>query len=414
MSMMNAMSIAVDFQTEAASTTVTPLVDIVIPVYNEAKALGPSIRRLHAHLSTQFPFTWRITIADNASTDATWSEAAMLAEVLPRIRLVHLDQKGRGRALRAAWQSSNAAVVAYMDVDLSTDLSALLPLVAPLLSGHSDVAIGSRLAPGSRTVRGPKREFISRTYNRLIRMMFRNRFRDAQCGFKALRTDIARRLLPEIEDQTWFFDTELLLLAEHNGLRIAEVPVDWTDDPDSRVNIVSTATDDLKGLARMARRFWTGRGAIDLGDQRRKPVAAGSGGELVSFAMVGAMSTATTVALFLLLRSPLGSLWANAVAFSAAAIGNTAANRRWTFGRHGRKGRRGEWLRAAGVHLAGVAATSGALVVARAIDSGALGIELVLLGVAFVLSTSLRFLLMPAWIFREQAAPNAITTGASS
>jgi putative flippase GtrA len=409
-----AMSIIVESRTETHSRAGTPLVDIVVPVHNEARALRPSITRLHAHLTTQFPFTWRITIADNASTDSTWSEAAMLAEVLPHLRLVHLDEKGRGRAIREAWQSSDAAIVAYMDVDLSTDLAALLPLIAPLLSGHSDVAIGSRLAPGSRTVRGPKREFISRTYNRIIRIMFRNRFRDAQCGFKAVRADVARRLLPEIKDQTWFFDTELLLLAEHNGLRIAEVPVDWTDDPDSRVHIVSTATDDLKGLLRMARRFWTGRGTIELGDQEREPAPAGTGGELVSFAVVGALSTAGTVALFLLLRGHFGALWANALAFSLAAIGNIAANRRWTFGRRGSTGRRGDWARSAAIHLAGLGATTGALLVARAVDSGSVGIELLLLGVAFVCSTPLRFLLMPGWIFRQRPSRTIVNTGVHS
>jgi putative flippase GtrA len=384
--------------------TAHPMVDIVIPVYNEAATIGTNITRLHGHLTNSFPFTWRITIADNASTDGTWSEAATLAALFPGIRLVHLDEQGRGRALRTAWESSDADVVAYMDVDLSTDLAALLPLVAPLLSGHSDVAIGSRLAVGSRTVRGPKREFISRSYNRLIHLVFRNGFRDAQCGFKAVRADVARRLLPAIVDQTWFFDTELLLLAEHNGLRIAEVPVDWVDDPDSRVNIASTATDDLKGLARMAWRFWTGSGAIDLASIEREPVPAGTGGELVTFALVGAFSTIATLTTFLALRGTIGSTAANAVGFTVASIGNIAANRRWTFGRHGRGGRRIEWLKSTGIHLAGLAITTGALLLARVIDGGSLAVELSLLAVAFAVSTALRFLLMPAWIFRHRAA----------
>ncbi len=175
----------------------------------------------------------------------------------------HLDQKGRGRALRAAWSASTSRVVAYMDVDLSTDLDALLPLVAPLLSGHSDVAIGTRLASGARVVRGPKRELISRGYNLILKTTLRAGFSDAQCGFKAVRADVARSLLPLVEDQGWFFDTELLVLAEHNGLRIHEVPVDWVDDPVSRVDIVSTATADLKGVWRMVRRFARGDGEIE-------------------------------------------------------------------------------------------------------------------------------------------------------
>jgi hypothetical protein len=151
-----------------------------------------------------------------------------------------------------------------MDVDLSTDLRALLPLVAPLVSGHSDVTIGSRLAAGARVVRGPRRELVSRTYHRLLRLVFRNRFRDAQCGFKALRANLAQRLLPWVADETWFFDTELLLLAERNGFRITEIPVDWVDDPDSRVHVVRTALDDLRGIGRVALAFWTGRADVDL------------------------------------------------------------------------------------------------------------------------------------------------------
>src|SRR3954451_2217965 len=141
-----------------------PAVDVVVPVYNEQVALGPGIRRLHAYLSDRFPFTWRITIADNASKDATPLVAAALAGELPGVRVVRLEEKGRGRALQTVWSASDADVLAYMDVDLSTDLDALLPLVAPLISGHSDLAIGSRLARSARVVRGPKREIISRSY----------------------------------------------------------------------------------------------------------------------------------------------------------------------------------------------------------------------------------------------------------
>ena len=174
-----------------------------------------------------------------------------MASDLAGVHAVHLDQKGRGRALRTAWMASPSPVVAYMDVDLSTDLDALLPLVAPLVSGHSDVAIGTRLAPGARVARGAKREVISRTYNLLLRASLRSGFSDAQCGFKALRADVARALLPAVEDEGWFFDTELLVLAERRGLRIHEVPVDWTDDPVSTVDIVRTARADLLGIARM-------------------------------------------------------------------------------------------------------------------------------------------------------------------
>ena len=217
------------------------------------------MRRLDAFLDEHFPFRTVITIADNASTDGTWQVAATLASDLARVRTVHLDAKGRGRALQHVWATSTAKVVAYMDVDLSTDLNALLPLVAPLLSGHSDLAIGSRLSRSARVVRGPKRELISRSYNLMLRTTLRARFSDAQCGFKAMRSDCARALLPHVRDTSWFFDTELLVLAERSGLRIAEIPVDWVDDPDSRVDLVDTALADLRGVARMASSLVRGR-----------------------------------------------------------------------------------------------------------------------------------------------------------
>ena len=210
-------------------------VEIVVPVRDEERDLGPSIRRLAAYLSTRFPFRAVVTIADNGSTDRTWAVARALAAEFDAVRTVHLDQSGRGRALRSVWSASDADVLAYMDVDLSTDLNALLPLVAPLLSGHSDLAIGTRLARGARVVRGPRREVISRCYNMLLHATLGAGFSDAQCGFKAIRADKARLLLPLTRDTGWFFDSELLVLAERAGLRIHEVPVDWVDDPDSRV-----------------------------------------------------------------------------------------------------------------------------------------------------------------------------------
>jgi glycosyltransferase involved in cell wall biosynthesis len=231
------------------SPAAPPAVDIVVPVYNEIAALEQNARRLHAYLSEAF--TFRITIADNGSTDGTWDAAFGLERELDEVRAVRLEQKGRGRALHSVWSESDAQVLAYMDSDLSTDLAALLPLVAPLLSGHSDLAIGTRLSRGSRVVRGPKREVISRCYNAILHVVLRARFSDAQCGFKAIRADCARELLPLVHDRAWFFDTELLVLAERAGLRIHEVPVDWVDDPDSRVDIVATATADLRGVLRL-------------------------------------------------------------------------------------------------------------------------------------------------------------------
>ena len=240
-------------------------VEIVVPVHNEQRVLSSSITRLHTYLTDRFPLPWTITIVDNASTDATWALARGLSEDLPGVSAMHLDAKGRGRALRAAWSRSSAAIVAYLDVDLSTDLDALYPLISPLVTGHSGVAIGTRLATGARVVRGPRREVISRTYNFILHHVLRCHFSDAQCGFKALRHDVAAALVPLVEDQSWFFDTELLVLAERNGIRIHEVPVDWVDDPDSRVDVVRTALDDLRGVLRLLGCFARGGGRIEPG-----------------------------------------------------------------------------------------------------------------------------------------------------
>src|SRR5689334_23438612 len=306
-----------------AGPTTTPagaVLDVVIPVYNEQADLGPCVRRLHAHLTGTFPYPFRITVADNASVDGTLAVANELAAALPGVAVLHLSEKGRGRALQAAWTASDASVLAYMDVDLSTDLNALLPLVAPLLTGHSDVSIGTRLSRGSRVVRGAKREFISRCYNLLLRGTLSVRFSDAQCGFKAIRKDVADQLLPLVEDTGWFFDTELLVLAQRAGLRIHEVPVDWVDDPDSRVDIVATAVADLKGIARLGRALLTG--ALPLAALRtrfgRAPlvpgVPAGMLPQLLRFGAIGILSTVAFLALYAALRPALGAQSANFVA----------------------------------------------------------------------------------------------------
>ncbi len=226
-------------------------VEVVVPVYIEQNALPKSIPALCAYLETYFPYRWSVMIADNASTDATLSVAEGLASAYPGVSVLHLEEKGRGRALKAAWSASEADVVSYMDVDLSTNLWSFLPLVAPLATGHSDVAIGSRLLRGAMVTRQWKREVISRCYNLVIKGMFGNGFSDAQCGFKAIKRSVAKELLPWVEDDEWFFDTELLLLAEERGYRVSEVAVDWVEDLDTRVDITSTANKDVKGLLRV-------------------------------------------------------------------------------------------------------------------------------------------------------------------
>ena len=358
-----------------------PQVEIVVPVYNEEAALRRSIRRLHDFLSASFPFTWRIVIADNASTDATPAIARALGRELRGVSHLRLDEKGRGRALRAAWSASQAEVVAYMDVDLSTDLRALLPLVAPLLSGHSDVAIGTRLASGARVVRGPKRELISRSYNVILRTALRARFSDAQCGFKAVRRAALPGLLSEVRDNAWFFDTELLVLAQRRGLRIHEVPVDWVDDPDSRVAIVRTAVDDLRGVARLM-----------------------AAGPVARFLGVGVLSTLAYALLFLALRAPLGAAGANAGALALTAVGNTAANRRLTFGVRGRAGLLRQHALGAVVFALTLGLTSGALAVLHGLDAAAARpVELGVLIAASTAATVTRYVALRTWVFAGAA-----------
>ena len=388
-----------------------PVLDVVVPVYNEEVNLEPGVRRLHAHLAATFPYPFRITVADNASTDGTLAVARWLAAELPEVGVLHLDAKGRGRALRAAWSASEAPILAYCDVDLSTDLAALLPLVAPLISGHSDLAIWTRLSRGSRVVRGAKRELISRGYNLLLRGTLAARFSDAQCGFKAIRADVAGQLLPLVEDTGWFFDTELLVLAQRAGLRIHEVPVDWVDDPDSRVDIAATAMADLKGIVRLGKALATGAVPIRaLRDQLgRSPDALRTPGipaslprQLVRFAAVGILSTLAYLLLFSLLRNGMGAQAANLLALGITAVANTAANRRLTFGVRGRERVGRHQLQGLVVFGLGLALTSGSLAVLGALTEPGRLLELSVLVLANLAATILRFVLLRGWVFHPR------------
>lgn len=380
------------------------VLDIVVPVHNEQTALAASVRRLHRYLSEAVPLRAQITIADNASVDDTPRIAAQLAADLPGVRVVRLEEKGRGRALHQVWSRSDAAVLVYMDVDLSTDLAALAPLVAPLISGHSDLAIGTRLVRSARVQRGPKREIISRCYNMILRSTLSAGFSDAQCGFKAIRADVAAQLLPYVEDTGWFFDTELLILAERSGLRIHEVPVDWVDDPDSRVDIVSTAAADLRGIGRLVRGF--AGGAIPVNTIAAQLGKSGSGPrrslfrQVVRFGAVGVASTVAYAVLFLLMQGWTGAQAANLIALLLTALGNTAANRRFTFGVGGRHRRGRHHVEGLIVFALALALTSGALALLHAVaESPHHVVELAVLVAANLLATVVRFVLLRGWVF---------------
>jgi glycosyltransferase involved in cell wall biosynthesis len=358
-----------------------PEVEIVVPVFNEQDVLETSIRRLHDHVTWSLPFSWRIVIADNASTDATAAIADRLARELAHVSVLHVPTRGRGGALRTAWTRSTATVVAYMDVDLSTDLAALLPLLAPLVSGHSELAIGSRLAHGARVRRGLRRELISRAYNHLLRLALRARFSDAQCGFKAARRDALRALLPTVRDDGWFFDTELLIAAQRAGRRIHEVPVDWTEDPNSSVALLSTAAGDIRGVVRLALATRVGR-----------------------FMAIGALSTLAYALLYLALRAPLGPPAANALALALTGLANTQANRRWTFGVRGNAGLARQHLLGAIVYAVALALTAGALEVLHRLDARpARALELAVLVSASAAATVMRYVALKTVVFARGA-----------
>jgi putative flippase GtrA len=388
-------------------------IEIVIPVRNEEHDLASSVRRLHAFLRDQFPISTRITIADNGSTDGTWAQALALQAELPAVQAFRLEQPGRGGALRAVWSASDADVYAYMDVDLSTDLNALFPLLAPLLSGHSDVAIGTRLARGARVVRGPRRELISRCYNLLLHATLGTGFSDAQCGFKAIRADAARQLLPLTTDYGWFFDTELLVLAERAGLRIHEVPVDWIDDTDSRVKVVSTALGDIHGIIRLGTGLARGTICVPLlrspsppgWPEHGQPAGGSRFGEIASqlarFFVVGVASTLAFVVLYLLLRQAISAQAANAVSLLVTAIANTAVNRRFTFGIRGRAQAARHQLRGLIAFGIGLALTSGALAALDAVTAQPGRVtEVAVLVAANLVATVVRFALYRTWVFR--------------
>jgi putative flippase GtrA len=295
-----------------------------------------------------------------------------------------------------------------MDVDLSSGLEGLLPLVAPLLSGHSDLTIGSRLARGARVIRGPQRELISRCYNLLLQAVLEAGFSDAQCGFKAIRADKARLLIPLVHDNAWFFDTELLILAERAGLRIHEVPVDWVDDPDSRVHVVRTAKEDLQGVARLWLDHLHGRPPIpsELATDHAKRTARGLPGQVARFMGIGVVSLLAYIVIYLLLSTTMSAQAANAVSLFVTAVANTAANRRITFGIRGYGHAVLHQIQGVIAFGAGLMLTATALAAVHAtVPQPSRIIELAALITANLAASVVRFVLYRSWVFRPRQVP---------
>ncbi len=391
-----------------ANRSDTELVEIVVPVHNEAQTLEATISRLRHFLDRSFPFPTVVTIADNASIDGTDALARSLAARIDGVQALHLDEKGRGRALRTSWLASRANVVAYMDADLATGLEALLPLVAPLLSGHSDIAIGSRLAGGATVVRGTRRELISRCYNALLHVALGSHFSDAQCGFKALQAEAARLLLPLVEDNDWFFDTELLVLAERNGLRIHEVPVDWIDDPDSRVEIVRTALDDLRGIWRL---LTTPNKPLVAVPPSAAPSSVAS--LVTRFAGIGILSTVAYVVLFLVFGQWLGLYGASALALALCTAANTWAHARLAAPGAARPSGRDVLVAGSTLFVVILGLTTAGLALANWVDPSSKPLEVLAIAVATAAAALLRFVVVHAWSFRHyrRMLGTQVTTG---
>ncbi len=388
-------------ETQTADTTIRPTttVDLVVPVYNEEASLAASIETLLA-VEPSRGTEVTIIIADNASTDKTPIIAATLAAEHPNVEYVRLEQKGRGRALSRVWQSSTADIVAYTDVDLATDIRVLEPMVEVIRSGLADVAIASRLQPGLEIERGIRREIISRCYNRLLKLSLGVGFSDAQCGFKAMSQRAARELLPQVEDNEWFFDTELLARAEWAGYRIHEFGTDWIDDPDSSVDVVSTAWKDIKGIVRLRR-----GGRVPASTE---PPAPNTGAQILHFIDVGLISTVLYATIYLFSSQVVSAAAANVIALLLSTVANTALNRSHTFGVRSPHRRLTSQLKGLAAFGLCLAFTSAGLAVAESFTGAwaSLG-TLAVLTVANLAATVVRFALMRTWVFARRTRQEA-------
>ena len=230
-----------------------PKLLLMLPIYNEEEQLESSMRTVFDYATKNLSeYDWRVHVGDNASKDKSKEIYTKLHNENPtRFTFRTLDKKGRGLNLRDSWLKEEYDIAIYMDVDLSSDINAVKNMVDQIRDRKADLSVGSRLLPASKVIgRKLLREITSRGYVFIIKTLASTKISDFQCGFKAISKELALKIVPEVEDNTWYFDTELILLTEKSGYKVYECPVRWTDDPGSTVKVWKTATDDLKGLYR--------------------------------------------------------------------------------------------------------------------------------------------------------------------
>ncbi len=236
------------------------LVNITFPVLNEERILKEDVMKFYNFLKkSKFPYRFEITICDNGSIDDTKKVGEKLEKKVKEINYLRLSRKGRNFALKSSWTKSKASVVSYMDIDLATDLRFFLPMINMIIKDNCDLVVGNRLGLKSKVIdRNFKREFLSRNYNLLLRMFFFHKIRDHQCGFKAIKRNSFLKLnkeIPDIKEEIWFLDTELIIRAIKNKMKVEEIDVIWKDDPDSKVKVVKAVLEDLKGIVRLRKEF---------------------------------------------------------------------------------------------------------------------------------------------------------------
>lgn len=233
---------------------------IVLPVYNEEIILEQNTLKVLNFCQEKFKnYDWQILIADNGSTDQTPRIAKKISEQNEKVKYFHILEKGRGFALKKAWSDEYPAdFYAYMDIDLSSDLNTLPALIKDLENNYQ-LSTGSRLKSGHKTQRSFVRELMSRVYNLLLKIFFKPSFQDAQCGFKAITKEVTEKILPQIKNNNWFFDTEMFVLAEKIGYQIKEIPIEWLEKRQvkrkSTVKILSTVWEDIKGMIELKKRL---------------------------------------------------------------------------------------------------------------------------------------------------------------